>query len=269
LLKEHPEFIFRIRERPQFIDDLADVDTSSTELLIRGKTKNIERLKSFSNLIKLWIYTVNQKEVNAILNLVNPKMLHIYEMRVEDLSVISSLTNIEVLGLEWNTKTKSLWDLSKNTCLKSLSIKDFSKLIDINPLQNNKSLEILDLSGGQSNSLKLNSLEPLRFLSNLKYLGLSNINVLDESLEPISNIKGLQELEVSNQFSTEEFARLSVNLPNTKCSHFQPYIYLMSPIDDKDVMIVGKRKPFLNSIVDVKKLQKYEEQFKEVQRDFI
>lgn len=43
----------------------------------------------------------------------------------------------------------------------------------------------------------------------------------------------------------------------------------MSPIDDKDVMVVGKRKPFLNSKVDVKRLQKYEEQFKEFQSDFI
>jgi hypothetical protein len=269
LLKEHPEFIFRIEERPQFTDDLANVDISSTELLIRGKTKNIKRLKSFSNLIKLWIYTVNQKEFDAILNLVNPKMLHIYEMRVEDLSAISSLTNLEVLGLEWNTKANNLWDLSNNTYLKSLSIKDFSKLNDINPLQNKKSLEILILSGGVWNTLKLNSLEPLRFLSDLKYLGLSNIKVLDESLEPISFIKGLQELEISNQFSTEEYARISVNLPNTKCSLFQPYIYLTSPIDDKDVMVVGKRKPFLNSKVDVKRLQKYEEQFKEFQRKFI
>jgi hypothetical protein len=50
-LKEHPHYIFRIDERPQFIDDLVDVDVSSTELLIQGKTKNIERLKSFSNLM--------------------------------------------------------------------------------------------------------------------------------------------------------------------------------------------------------------------------
>lgn len=267
--EEHPEFIFRIGERPQFTDDLADVDISSTELLIRGKSKNIERLKLFSNLTKLWIYTVNQKEINAILNLVNPKLLHIYEMRVEDLSVISSLTNVEVLGLEWNTKANSLWDLTNNTSLKSLSIKDFSKLNDISPLQNNKSLEILDLSGGISNSLKLNSLEPLRSISNLKYLGLSNIKVLDESLQPISEIKGLQELDISNQFPTEEYAKLSVKLPNTKCNHFQPYINLTSPLGDKDVMVVGKRKPFLNSKVDVKRLQKYEEQFKALQRNYI
>ncbi|MBM7618653.1 hypothetical protein JOC95_000495 [Bacillus tianshenii] len=268
MLKEHPQYIFRIDERPEFVNDLADIDENPTELLIRGKTKNIERLKSFSNLTKLWIYTVNQKEFNTILSLVNPKMLHMYELRVEDLSIMSSLKEVEVLALEWNTKAQSLWDLSKNTSLKSLSITDFSKLNDITPLQKNTGLELLQLSGGIWNSLDLNSLQPLRYLKNLKYLGLSNIKVKDESLEPISELEGLKELEISNQFPTEEYARLSVTLPNTKCDCFEPYIFLSSPIEDKDVMVVGKRKPFLNSKVDVKKLQKYEEQFKVYQEKY-
>lgn len=261
-LNEHPQYIFRIDERPQFIDDLNDVDENSTELLIRGKTKNIERLKSFSNLKKLWIYTVNQNEFNKILSLANPKMLHIYELKAEDLSIIGSLKDLEVLALEWNTKAQILWDISKNTSLKSLSIKDFSKLYDISNLQKSTSLELLDLSGGIWNSLNLYTLQPLRYLNNLKFLGLSNIRVKDESLEPISELIKLQELEISNQFPTEEYARLSVSLKNTKCNCFEPYIFLSNPIDDKDVMVVGKRKPFLNSKVDVKKLQKYEQQFK-------
>lgn len=267
-LKEHPQYIFRIDERPPFVDDLADVDENTTELLIQGKTKNIEKLKSFCNLTKLWIYTVNQNEFNTILSFVNPKMLSIYELKVEDLSAISSLKDVEVLALEWNTKAQSLWDISKNTFLKSLSIKDFSKLNDITPLQNGSRLELLDLSGGDSKDLKLNNLQTLKYLSNLKYLGLSNIKVQDESLEPISKLKGLQELEISNQFPTEEYAKLSVAIPDTKCDKFKAYVNLASPIGEEDVMVVGKRKPFLNSKVNVKKLQKYEEQFKAYQEKY-
>lgn len=55
-------------------------------------------------------------------------MLHIYEMRVEDLSTLECLKELAVLALEWNTKAYKLWDISKNQNLKSLSIKDFSKL---------------------------------------------------------------------------------------------------------------------------------------------
>ncbi len=84
MLKEHSQYIFHLDERPEVVRDLADVDEDSTELLITGKTKNIDRLKSFSNLTKLWIYKVHQKEFDTILSLVNPKMLFVHEMRVED-----------------------------------------------------------------------------------------------------------------------------------------------------------------------------------------
>ncbi|WP_144680209.1 leucine-rich repeat domain-containing protein [Bacillus altitudinis] len=268
MLKEDPEYIFRHDAQPEVVHDLADVDENATELLITGKTKNIERLNSFSNLTKLWIYKVSQKEFNTILSLVNPKMLYIRELRVEDLSIISSLQDVEVLALEWNTKAQSLWDLSKNTSLKSLSLTDFSKLNDIAPLQKNTGLEWLQLSGGIWNTLNLNTLQPLRNLKNLKYLCLSNIKVKDESLEPISALEGLKELDISNQFPTEEYARLSVTLPNTKCDRLAPYIFLSSPIVDKDVMVIGKRKPKLNSKVDGTKLQKYEEQFKAYQEKY-
>ncbi|MDM5335106.1 leucine-rich repeat domain-containing protein [Ureibacillus composti] len=268
LPKKHPEFIFSIETRPKFTEDLNNVDISLTELVIQGKTKNIGKLKSFSNLDKLWVYTVSQKELDTILSLINPKMLYIYEMKVENLSAIESLTDVEVLALIWNTKATSLWDLSNNSSLKSLLINDFSKLSNISPLQKNTGLELLELSGGMWKSLKLDSLQPLRYLNHLKYLGLSNIRVQDDSLEPISELIGLQELSISNQFPTEEYAMLSVNLPHTKCDYFKPYIYLNSPIDEKDVMVIGKRKPFLNSKVDVKRLRKYEEQFEAFQRKY-
>ena len=268
-LNEYPQYIFRPDVQPEFLDDLTDIDDSLTELAIHGKTKNIKRLKFFNKLEKLWVYSVSQKELNMILELVNPKMLYIYNIRAEDLSLISLLTNLEILALEWNSKASTLWDLSKNEKLKALSIKDFSKLIDITSLQKSKRLKLLDLSGGDSNPLKLNNLESLESLSDLKYLGLSNIKVQDESLQPISKLKGLQELEISNEFPTEEYARLSITLPNVKCAHFKPYIFLLSPIGDKDTMVVGKRKPFLNSKVDKRRLEKYEEQYKVLQSKYI
>ena len=44
-LKEHPQFIFRIGERPEFVDDLNNVDSSTTELLIQGKTQKSPKVK--------------------------------------------------------------------------------------------------------------------------------------------------------------------------------------------------------------------------------
>ncbi|MEH7612957.1 hypothetical protein [Gottfriedia acidiceleris] len=113
--------------------------------------------------------------------------------------------------------------------------------------------------------MKLDNLNDLSKLNNLKYLGLSNIKTNDESLEPVAFLKNLQILEISNQFPMEEYARLSVLLPNTKCDYFKPYIVLEDPIDDKDIMVIGKRKPFLNSKNDAKRIQKYKDQFEDSQ----
>lgn len=192
-------------------------------------------------------------------------MLYIYELSVNDLSLISTLKKVEILSLTWNTKAKSLWDITKNLLLKSLFIEDFSKLSSLSSLNNNLGLEYLNLSGGMWNSLKLDNLNDLSKLNNLKYLGLSNINTKDESLEPVAFLKNLQILEISNQFPTEEYARLSVLLPNTKCDYFKPYIVLEDLIENKDIMVIGKRKPFLNSKNDSKRIQKYKNQFEDFQ----
>ncbi|MFC0274214.1 hypothetical protein ACFFIX_22965 [Metabacillus herbersteinensis] len=100
-------------------------------------------------------------------------------------------------------------------------------------------------------------------------LSLLNIRVKDESLEALTHLKCLLELTISNQFSTEEYARLSVSLPDTKSDYFQPYVVLDDTIDGKDIMVIGKRKPFLNSQTDKKKLKKYSTQFSLYRKKFI
>ena len=44
-----------------------------------------------------------------------------------------------------------------------------------------------------------------------------NLKVKDDSLEPLIQLKNLRELSLSNQFKVEEYAKLSVALPYTKC----------------------------------------------------
>lgn len=255
--------MFSIGEQPKIINDLKTLEDTPDELAINGKTKNLEKLASFPKINKLWIFTVNQKQFETILNYIKPKILYIYEMRVENLSSLEKLTDIEEIHMCWNTKATTLWDLTHNIKLISLSIEDFSKLDNVAPLKHSENLKKLNLSGGIWKSLNIDTLEPLKYLSNLKDLTLMNIRVKDESLKPLSCLHQLQELNISNQFPTEEYARLSIILKNTKCDFFQPYIkFPDDSIDDKNIMVVGKRKPFLNSDTDFKKIKKYEEQFK-------
>ena len=105
-------------------------------------------------------------------------------------------------------------------------------------------------------------------MTQLEYLRLTNIKVADESLEPISHLRNLKKLEVSNQFPTKEYAYLSVKLTETECSMFRP----SHEVEIKDAngklvydrMIIGKRKPFLLSTKDQNRIEKYEKEFEKL-----
>ena len=87
--------MFPIGEQPEFIKDLNDTDVNLTEIAIQGKTKNLERLKDFQNLDKVWLFTVNQAQFDLILRFIRPRTLYIYEMRVENLYSLE-LLNIKM-----------------------------------------------------------------------------------------------------------------------------------------------------------------------------
>ncbi|MEM5017878.1 leucine-rich repeat domain-containing protein [Metabacillus indicus] len=261
--------MFPIGEQPEFIKDLNDVDTTVVEIALQGKTNNLEKLINFHHLETIWLFNVNQAEFNLILSLIKPKVLYIYGMKVERLAALELLSTTEQIYLCWNTKADKMWDLSKNTALKTLSIEDFKKLNSVYELKNHTAIESLRLSGGIWNTLNLDTLEPLKGMVRLDSLSLLNIRVRDESLEPLTQLKNLLNLTISNQFPTEEYAKLSIALADTKCDYFQPYVVLDDPIDGKDIMVIGKRKPFLNSVADHKKIEKYTSQFKAFQEKFI
>ncbi|MFD3445888.1 hypothetical protein ACFDTO_14945 [Microbacteriaceae bacterium 4G12] len=258
--------MFPLGEQPNITKNLTEVTNEVRELAIDGKTKNLERLSNLK-IEKLWIFSVNQKQFDEILTYVTPDILYIYEMRVADLSMLQKLSNLKELYMCWNTKNTDLWDLSYNKNLTSLLIEEFSKLEDLTPIKDGIHLQSLYLSGGIVKALHVQTLKPLSNLVNLNKLTLMNIKVKDDSLEPLMNLKEIKELNLSNQFPTEEYAKLSVVLSNTKCNFFKPYVYIES-LEGKDIMVIGKKKPFLNSKTDIAKIQKYEEQFKKIQEQF-
>ncbi|GAB3541638.1 leucine-rich repeat domain-containing protein [Noviherbaspirillum agri] len=240
-----------------YAQNLADVPRSATDLAINGTTKSLHLLKEWPVIERLWVLGVNQREWDAIAPAVNPRMLMVYQMRVADLSLLGAMSRLEELCLNWNTKAISLSGIEHLQGLKTLAIYDFPKLQALEPLSALSALKVLDLQGGMWNPLKLDSLEPLGMLKGLEQLRLVNLKVADGGLKALCKLRGLRKLVLSNQFPTEAYAQLSVCLPHVDCAMFQPYITLGSPVGGKDVMVVGRGKPFLNSVEDAARLRKY------------
>jgi hypothetical protein len=249
------------------IDDLNNVEIVTDELIVKPETKNIHLLNS-KKVEHLNIYSFNQKQFEKAVEYFNVSSLSFYEFKVEDLSPIENLDKVENLSLTWNTKVVQLWNMERNNKLRRLEISDFSKLRSIELIKTGTWLEILELSGGIWTKLNIESLEPLSELKRLKQLTLTNIKVDDKSLEPLLELKNLEILELSNQFPVEEYAKLSVVLTETECNLFSAYTKLKSPIEDKDIMITGTGKPFLNSVLDTKKIKAFETEFQKIQEQF-
>lgn len=240
-----------------YANDLADIPRSAVDLAITGMTKNLHLLREWPAIERLWLLGVNQREWDAIAPEINPRMLMVYQMRVADLSLLGAMSRLEELCLNWNTKALSLAGLEHLQGLKTLAIYDFPKLQSLTPLSALAALKVLDLQGGMWKPLKLENLVPLGVLTGLEQLRLVNLKVEGGGLDALCSLRALRKLVVSNQFPTEAYAHLSVCLPDVECSMFRPYITLGSPIGGKDVMVVGKGKPFLNAADDAAKLRKY------------
>ena len=168
----------------------------------------------------------------------------------------------------WDTKVTDISFLEQLPNLRLLGLSDCPKVRDISPIAALKNLEVLDLSGGMWSTFRPMTLKPLEGLSNLWGLSLKAMRVGDQSLEPVAGLKNLQVLELSNQFPTLEYARLSVALPDTKCDHFEPFLDFNAGSRAKQVMVTGKGKPVLKLPEEQVRLDHYVAQFRALQDSF-
>jgi len=186
---------------------------------------------------------------------------------IMDLKKLELLNEIEYLVFYWNQRAEELWDFSKTKSLKGLGFDDFTRMHDISQISHSPGLEELSFGNMVWPKYILNSLEPLNACSGLKNLSFSAKKILDNRIEPIESLKNLERLEFpSNLFSTEQVAWLKAHLPSSVESEvLTPYRKIERAIKisgkNKDTFIVGKRKPFLDSVQDKQRVEKYVRQF--------
>jgi hypothetical protein len=195
--------------------------------------------------------------------------------RVTNLSRLSTLKSIESLSFYWNQQASRLWDMSANKRLKQLSFFDFTKLQDIDDLATSNSLKDVHFGNAVWPKMVVESLQPLVAISTLRKLHFEPKHVADGRVEPLSQIQFLEELEFpAKMFSTEKVAWLTARIGARVQSKVLCAVrYLEHPIPNKekslDALIIGKRKPMLDSNLDSKRLQKYVDKFHELTKYYV
>jgi hypothetical protein len=91
-------------------------------------------------------------------------------------------------------------------------------------------------------------------------------------VQPLAKLRQLELLECpSNLFSTEQLAWLRAHLPeSTQGRVLLPVQEFDEPLIDseKDVLVMGKRKPFLSSKSDATRIERYVDNFERLAERF-
>ena len=181
---------------------------------------------------------------------------------IKDFSPLELLDKVHFITIDWNNKATKLWNMSKNISLKGLYFNDLMKIDTLDGIEFAPSLTELFIDQGPDVKLFLKTLTPLVNCYCLKELDIRISGILDESALPIIKIKSLEKANFrSNLFETEQFAMLAAKLKSVKLSPNEPFYVCEHLNTKKNVLIVGKNKPWLDK--NSKKIKQYENEWNE------
>jgi hypothetical protein len=187
--------------------------------------------------------------------------------RVNDLSPLERLPQLRFVSFYWNQRATRLWDFTQTPDLQGAVFDDFTRLHDLSDLSAARSLQDLRIGDKVWDSAVLESLEPLTPLVQLESLRFGAKRLVDGSVEPLASLRGLKRLKISyRQFTTQQLAWLRVHLPaGIECDALEPVRHLDKGFEYggklRDVLLVGKGKPYLNSGSDAKRINRHVDEF--------
>lgn len=234
-------------------------------LLVDGVVHRVRQISGPLSGEAAYAVGIDAISLQTICRYLDVRSLSLYEMRVADLEPLAQLAELRGLAIRWNTKATDITPLKRLGRLEELVLEHVPRASDLSPIGSLQSLRFLDFSGGTWTRNRARTLAPLADLPALEELVLTNLSVERDGLRPLAGCRSLRSLTLSNQFPTEDYAFLSVRLPNTSCELFAPFMVLATPIAGKDVMVTGRGKPFLNQSRDRKRLERHVAAFEALQ----
>ncbi|WP_096153550.1 MULTISPECIES: hypothetical protein [Bacillus] len=256
------------------IDDYIWVEQKKRE--ITGGTitfKEIDKISEMQKIDKVMISGLKQDSFEYFIRTQSYKFQAIMFWKnklVEDWSLLSTLKNVKFIGFFHNQRITQLWDMTENNSLEGLYISDFTRLHSLDGIKNAPKLERLYFGDAVWNTSVLNDLKALEN-SRLKEFHFAGKAIKEEDITIYTKMPNLERLNFrTNLYTTEQLAWLVANLPNVQGYSLNPYVKFNDVNStEKDILICGKRKPFLSSEKDEMKIRKYVDEFEQMVEQFI
>ncbi len=164
----------------------------------------------------IWLINrVNQKTFDSICQMENIEGIWIQWSVIKSIENIRQLNRLNHLHLGSSPKIESIDPLGSMSSLITLELEQLNKISNFSILANLVNIEGLGVNGSLWTTQKIDTLEFLKPLINLKYLTLINSRLKDTSFDPILNLKELVRFRASWNHSINEFKKLNV-LPKLK-----------------------------------------------------
>jgi hypothetical protein len=194
--------------------------------------------------------------------------------RIDDLAPLEDLSALRMVSFYWNQRSPRLWNLARTPDLTALRFEDFTRLHRLDDLLAGKSLEELAFGDAVWAKSTFETLEPLAMLTGLRNLSLHPKRIDDDRVQPLGALTKLEKLSIPmNLFTTEQIAWLRARLPETvESSALAALLRFEKPLEldgkSRDVLLIGKRKPFLNSELDADRISKHVRLFEKMVNSF-
>lgn len=186
------------------------------------------------------------------------EILHFFKCQlISDFSPLSCLKNLKTVRIDWNIRSRGLWNMSDNTKLSHIVIND-SKIITCN-LQNlntGKTLKSISVYGDSFSPYPLSSLDVFGNLPQLEALNLDCLKIENRNTDFLKTLPRLSEFNFGpGMFTTEEIAYMCARYPHIHGTSLGAYSTAAATI--YDVRVCGCRKPGINLPEGQKRLDKY------------
>jgi len=144
-------------------------------------------------------HRVDQNYFEAICKMKNLEYLHFWTSTVEDISSISKLQKLQRLDMDSFSRLRDISPILELKSLKLLSIENSFKVENYDLVGRMTQLVGLRLGGNTfaPRNLRLNSLLPFRDLKALRHLDLSTLSVVDNSYEAILDLVSLERFDIT------------------------------------------------------------------------
>jgi hypothetical protein len=191
--------------------------------------------------------------------------LHLWKCpKISDLSPIEDMSRLTHLAVFWNQRAQRLWNFSRNPDLLALHFTDFTKLDQLDDIAGGApSLRVLEFGNANFSRYQVKTLDPVGQLHDLTSLSFNAKTIGDNRIQPLANLRKLRDLDFpSNQFTVEQLAWLRARLPDTVAGLSLDAVRpLRQPLrrgsKQLDLLVNGRRMPFLSSTADATRVQKY------------